>query len=567
MVANYPHIRGRIGGAAPKNITDLQHLLTIGASWWLTIMPNQREKIKDALNDTLPKAAPFFTYLFYYESQYRQYAMPRAVLAKLKKGLEVFLDINKALGASVKNDAAIEFKFIIDAIAQYLSGATVFQPSPNYVLSELKIYWTTVPEIKQYIDQNYVTGVTQTPIMSVPLTAEVLTRMYLGIISHRRPENIYLLGPIKDGFQKHQEAQGAPSNLLTPVQVIDNAFRKSITEDCWAVCKSIRLRDDATEANTNVVLSCKATDYQDRNIARAFPVGRYVYVQLRFYTSEFFGRITEITGVHKILVATYDSTTDTVYMMLDFKWNFEPGATVIAAVYKMPAVITSKMSGEEYVTKADPYGTIIPEKVNYIAEQNSGFFAIRSGSNSTTFSPDDSTVSTGPYRKFSTTTDTTAYISGRRKNAIGIGFEAIIAIIGAVTSLLTALFGILISAGVIGDSGELIPDDVPEPGPDFQYDLPTCGWAKDDVQQQYGFTHDNPGIISCRNANGQYILLDSNYNPLTQPGGGPVIDPGGGPTSTGGGASLASFAPWLLLLAGGGLLLTSGSKSKRKKRK
>lgn len=555
-------ICGNEGNAHIGDITD---------QFLFKLAPNKRDQLRAAIRDNIRNASPFFVYLFYFKTWQAQTnpirPLPRAAIFKLKAAMELFW---KMANAFQFNTAVISgpFQLLSVAIDKFFKNETRLVITPGEhtenwtILSQGYPSWAVTNFLRKE-GNNYILDLNETAL------SEYYARMMLFTVNGKKGyEHLEMLPAINSEFIDFQKDNNAPAALQTPEGVISNAFTKSVSDNSWVVGYFTARTD-----KNNLVVFCHADTFQYPHFMDMFPAGKFAYIDLRFYTKH--SDITQIKGVHKIVKSMRQGNA----IALEIDVPAPPGHSqnIIAAIYKLPAFITTISAAKDYYQKTNDKQVkmtrnVQPVKVDSITLQHNGSYVIKTTLATTTtstnafgtltlpggsvltniFDPDglplSGATSTNLYKPF-TITRQTPYVSG--KNKIGdFGVSAIVAIVTAVATIVSTIAGIIasIKAPTMGD--------VPDPGGDFRFDESTCK-----------VLDATAGTFTCLGNDGLWHVIDAGGNDLG-------VDPNAGTTGTPPGSGnffdgILNFfkTPAGLGLAGLGLFaVVSEDKSKRKRR-
>lgn len=553
-------ICGNEGNAHIGDITD---------KFLFKLAPNKRDQLRAAIRDNIRNASPFFVYLFYFKTWQATTnpirPLPRAALYKLRTAMELFWKMSNAFQF---NTAVISgpFQLLSVAIDKFFKNETrlVITPAEHTenwtILSQGYPSWAVTNFLRKE-GSNYILNLNETAL------SEYYARMMLFTVNGKKVyQHLEMLPAINQQFIEFQKANNAPANLHTPEGVLKNAFEKSISDNSWVV----GYFNGRNEQNNNFVLFCNADDFQEPHFLDMFPSGKFVYVDLRFYTGN--AAITQIKGVHRVVKSMRQGNAIALELDVQAAGNSQ---TFLAGIYKLPAFITTLAGAKDYYQKTNAAyvkntRNINPVKVDSVKLQHNGSYVIKTTLATTTtstnafgtltlpggsvltniFDPDglplSGATSINNYKPF-TIMPKKPYISG--KNKIGNPL-VIVAVITAITTILTTIAGIIasIKASTMGD--------VPDPGGDFRFDESTCKVLDAAA-----------GTFTCLGNDGQWHIIDAAGNDLG-------IDPDAGATGTPPGSGnffdgILNFfkTPAGLGLAGLGLFaVVSEDKSKSKRR-
>lgn len=536
----------------------------------LNLAPNKRDALRATIRDNIKQASPIFLYMFYFRYAYNNpRPLPRAALYKLKKSIELYMEFSKAFEMNIQW-ARTGFNCVIEMIDAYFKNEQTLQRSAEW--GDNKAEWyrlqlythmhMTSSDLVQPTGQNFLFNILKNhglqtgnfpPALSqsalpalnvswnIPVTPESICALYVELMYYKHPngteiyKTLEMLPAVQAMFREYQRSAGAPPNLVDPESVIRNAFEKSVTDNAWVTAYY------TAKANTsnNLVVFCLADDFQKAQFASMYPQGRYVFVDLRWYTGD--AEVKKARGAFKVVKNMKQANL----IALELDMPAPPGGSqkVIAGIYLLPQIINSKAAGDAYVAKTR--ATITPKLMKNLSVLHCGAYKVETAIGlAGVFDPDGLPLSlpamftmpdSGQSKAF-TVASTTPYVSGNRVGEVATVITAVVAAIG---TIMAAIGGIIASVKNVNVSGI----DVGSPATDYRFDIKTCKWQDE-----------SKGIMSCQLPDGSWVLVDANTYTEIGP------DPTGGQTESP--ITQLTSNPLLLAAGAGLLLLSSGNNGK-----
>ena len=556
------------------------HIGDITDRWIFKLVPNKRDELRQTIKENITLASPMFLYLFYYKLSFApQKPLSRAALYKLKTGLQLFIDFSTAF--SFTNYPSTFQKLIIDCIDAYFKNQSTFKFGlllNTETYENVKIYTNsfitnvaaeTINDwLHPFAIESYPAQVSPFNMVDftyeIPLNEATLCKLFTDLMrlpkrnGGKVADDLEMMPLISDTFRDYQVSKNAPANLQTPEDVLTSSFQKSVADNCWSIGYYT-----GKSSNGNLVVFCKTTGNQQQEFLQMYPAGRFVYLDVRFYTGD--ASLASVPRVCKVVKALVQGNL--VALELDAPALAGNSQNCITGIFKLPSIFTTKEAAQQYIDKLLPSIGGMERKTAVkaasIALQKNGSYIVKfaGDANNYSFDPDGLPVqimgvvhpsSNEQFLPFTTKSET-AYISGK----IGFPPAIIAAIIGAVVSILGMISSLL--SVVLSKPETFSP---PNGESDFRYDPNSCVWYN---QAQC--------IVSCELPDGSRVLvdtLDCILNPGVDPELGPDDGQGenqGGGQDEGGGLDIFKEAGSALLLLGGTAMLLLSGTDKKPKRK